>query len=160
MPIYEFYCAPCNTIFSFFSRNVNTSAAPACPRCSGPLERRMSMFACIGTAPENDGAAEMPIDETRLNAAMGRLAAEADSLNDEDPRQAADLMRKFSEMTGVKLGDGMQEALRRMAAGEDPDSIEADMGDILEQEDPFAPEGSGPRQRRAAPRRDETLYEL
>jgi putative FmdB family regulatory protein len=159
MPIYEFYCTACDTIFSFFARSVNTTAAPVCPRCSAPLERRMSMFACIGKAGEKDEMADMPFDETRLTAAMDKLAAEAEGMNEEDPRQAANLMRKFTEMTGVKLGDGMQEALRRMEAGEDPDSIEADMGDVLEQEDPFAPAGRA-QQRRTKPRRDETLYEL
>jgi putative FmdB family regulatory protein len=160
MPIYEFYCTPCNTIFSFFSRSINTTAAPACPRCGAGLERRMSLFACIGRAVAGDADADLPVDEARLTAAMGKLAAEAETLNEDDPRQAAGLMRRFSEMTGVKLGDGMQEALRRMAAGEDPDSIEADMGDILEQEEPFAPGGGTAKRRRAGPLRDETLYEL
>jgi putative FmdB family regulatory protein len=160
MPIYEFYCEPCNTIFNFFARSINTTAVPDCPRCSTPLKRRMSMFACIGRAGENDEAADMPFDETRLTAAMGKLAAEAEGINEEDPRQAANLMRTFTEMTGVKLGDGMQEAMRRMEAGEDPDSIEADMGDVLEHEDPFAPVRSSAQQRRTHPRRDETLYEL
>ncbi len=120
----------------------------------------MSVFACISRSADSDEAADLPIDESKLTAAMGALAAEAESMNEEDPRQAAHLMRKFSEMTGVKLGDGMQEALRRMEAGEDPDSIEADMGDVLEQEDPFTPGATAARQRRTAPLRDETLYEL
>jgi len=160
MPIYEFYCTPCNTIFSFFSRSIHATAAPACPRCGAVLEKRMSLFACIGRTADSEADADLPIDEARFTEAMGKLAAEAEGMNEDDPRQAAGLMRKFSEMTGVKLGDGMQEALRRMAAGEDPDSIEADMGDILEQEDPFAPGGSSAKRRRAGPLRDETLYEL
>jgi hypothetical protein len=117
------------------------------------------MFACIGTADEHDDAAP-PFDEAGLSSAMDRLAGEAETLNEDDPRQAANLMRKFTEMAGVKLGDGMQEALRRMEAGEDPDSIDADIGDILEQEDPFAPGTTGPKRRRAEPARDEKLYEL
>jgi hypothetical protein len=56
-------------------------------------------------------------------------------MNEEDPRQAADLMRKLSDMTGLELGAGMNEALRRMEKGEDPDQIEAEMGNILEEED-------------------------
>ena len=160
MPIYEFYCKPCNTIFSFFARNINTTAVPNCPRCSIALERRMSTFACIGKAEESDMAGELPFDEARLTAAMGKLAAEADTLKEEDPRQAANLMRKFTDMTGVKLGDGMQEALRRIEAGEDPEAIEADMGDVLEQEDPFTPDAGSVKQRRIKPHRDETLYEL
>ena len=102
----------------------------------------------------------MPFDEARLSAAMGKLAAEAEGINEEDPRQAAKLLRTFTEMTGVKLGDGMQEAMRRMEAGEDPDSIEADMGDALEHEDPFALGSRSTQHLHTKPRRDETLYEL
>jgi len=160
MPIYEFYCKPCNTIFNFFTRSINTTATPACPHCSAKLKRRMSLFACIGKADEKDITSEMPLDEAKLTAAMGRLAAEAENINEEDPRQAVNLMRTFTEMTGVKLGDGMQEALLRMEAGEDPDSIEADMGDVLEHEDPFTPDNRGAKHQRTTPRRDETLYEL
>ena len=159
MPIYEFYCEPCNTIFNFFSRSVNTAATPACPRCGKPLERRMSMFACIDKTTEGEGG-EPFLDETRLASAMGKLAAEAETLNEDDPRQAANLMRKFSEMTGVRLGDGMQEALQRMESGEDPDSIEADMGNVLDQEDPFTPENTAVKRKASKPGRDDTLYEL
>ena len=38
--------------------------------------------------------------------------------------------------------------------------IQADMGDALEQEDPFACNGRTPKHRRATPQRDETLYDL
>jgi hypothetical protein len=91
------------------------------------------------------------------------LAGEADKLNEDDPRQAAAMMRKLSDATGLELGAGMQEALRRMERGEDPDAIEAELGDLLENEDPFQlPEkrGAGSAGRRPAPRRDETLYDL
>jgi hypothetical protein len=50
-----------------------------------------------------------------------------------------------------------------MEAGEDPDAIEAEMGDLLEEEEPFLlpdkKEGAK-RARRPAPRRDEKLYDL
>jgi len=94
---------------------------------------------------------------------MNALVREADRVNKEDPRQAADLMRRMSEITGLKMGQGMEEALRRMERGEDPDQIETEMGDLLKSEDPFAPDAkktrnvSGPMGR---PDRDETLYEL
>jgi hypothetical protein len=35
---------------------------------------------------------------------MGRLATEAENINEEGPRQTVNLMRTFTEMTGVKLG--------------------------------------------------------
>jgi hypothetical protein len=94
---------------------------------------------------------------------MQMLAGQADKIDEDDPRQAADLMRKLTDMTGMELGPGMQEALRRMEAGEDPDQIEAEMGDMLESEDPFIlPGGSkgGRGLKRSAPSRDETLYDL
>jgi len=91
---------------------------------------------------------------------MTRLTAEAEKLNENDPQQAAHLMRMFSDMTGVKLGDGMQEALHRLESGEDPDAIEAEMGDILESEDPFQPGQTRSRGKKSAPLRDETLYDL
>ncbi|MDP3283707.1 MAG: zinc ribbon domain-containing protein, partial [Desulfobacterales bacterium] len=33
MPIYEFYCQDCNTIYNFFSKSVNTKKSPNCPMC-------------------------------------------------------------------------------------------------------------------------------
>jgi len=43
MPIYEFYCEPCHTIYNFFSRSVNTGKRPACPKCGqGELVERYS----------------------------------------------------------------------------------------------------------------------
>ena len=53
-----------------------------------------------------------------------------------------------------------QEALRRMEAGEDPEQIEADMGDILEQEEPFLLQDAKTSKKRLRPGRDETLYDL
>jgi hypothetical protein len=98
-----------------------------------------------------------------MEKAMQMLAGEADKINEDDPRQAANLMRKLSSMTGLELGAGMNEALKRMEAGEDPDAIEAEMGDLLEEEEPFLlPEkkGGAKTTKRPAPRRDDKLYDL
>ena len=106
---------------------------------------------------------DLPFDEGKMEKAMQMLAGEAENINEDDPRQAANLMRKLTDMTGLELGPGMQEALKRMEAGEDPEAIEAEMGDLLEQEDPFAlPEKKGAAKglKRPAPTRDETLYDL
>jgi hypothetical protein len=106
---------------------------------------------------------DLPFDEGKMEKAMNMLAGEAENINEEDPRQAANLMRKLTDMTGMELGPGMQEALKRMEAGEDPDAIEAEMGGLLEDEEPFLmPEKKGRAKgaKRAAPRRDETLYDL
>jgi putative FmdB family regulatory protein len=163
MPVYEFYCSDCHTIFNFFSRSINTTKTPKCPRCRRKtLSRRMSAFAVTGRAKEGGDGEDLPFDESRMEQAMQALAGEAESINEDDPRQAANLMRKLTDMTGLELGPGMTEALRRMEQGEDPDQIEAEMGDLLEGEDPFQMAGKkGARGgRRPPPRRDETLYDL
>ncbi len=164
MPIYEFYCDRCNTIFNFFSKTVNTNKRPKCPQCKTKiLSRQMSAFAFTGKAKEDAEADDMPFDENKMEQAMQMLAGEADKVNEDDPRQAANLMRKLSDMTGLELGAGMNEALKRMEAGEDPDAIEAEMGDLLEEEDPFLLPGkkaANPKGKRPAPVRDEKLYDL
>jgi putative FmdB family regulatory protein len=164
MPIYEFYCQDCNTIFNFFSKTVNTSKRPKCPQCKNKtLSRQMSAFAITGRATEDGDLDDLPFDESKMEQAMNMLAGEADQINEDDPRQAANLMRKLSDMTGMKLGDSMEEALSRMEKGEDPDKIEQEMGDLLENEDPFIlPEkkGAAGSAKRRPPKRDETLYDL
>ena len=159
MPIYEFYCDECNMLFNFFSRGINTTKQPNCPKCDRTLQRQMSTFATIGRAKETDDDFPLDIDESKMESVLSGLAGEAGNINEDDPRQMANLMRKFSDQTGLSLGDGMEEALARMEAGEDPDKIEQEMGDILETEDPF---GKKPKKsiQRTAPVKDETLYEL
>jgi putative FmdB family regulatory protein len=162
MPIYEFYCKDCNTVFNFFSKTVNTRKTPLCPRCkTTKLTRQMSKFAVTGKASEG-GHDDLPIDETKMEKAMEMMAREAEHINEDDPRQAAKLMRKLTEMTGVELGGGMQEAIRRMENGEDPEKIEAEMGALMD-EDPFilpGRKGGKSSMKQIPPRKDDTLYDL
>ena len=162
MPIYEFYCSRCHMIFNFFSRSINTEKIPPCPKCDRPkLERQMSSFAVIRGLKEDQDDGLPDIDESKLEKAMTALASEAERINEDDPRQAAQLMRKLTDMTGLELGSGMEEALRRMEAGEDPEQIEAEMGDLLEAEDPVLFQGQKKAgSRKPPPKKDDTLYEL
>jgi len=165
MPIYEFYCHKCNTVYNFFSKSVNTDKIPNCPTCKRvKLKRQMSIFAKISGGREEGGEDDPmpPVDEAKIEKAMAMLAGEADKISEDDPRQAANLMRKLSEATGMKLGPAMEEAIRRMERGEDPEAIEAEMGELLEAEDPFVFDGSPGKKgaRKARPRVDETLYDL
>ena len=163
MPIYEFYCRRCNTIFNFFSSSVNTDKQPDCPGCKkAKLERRMSRFSTLKSRGEKDDQTSMPdFDESKMEKAMSLLAREAEHIDENDPRQAVNLMRRLSDLTGLNLGPGMEEALARMEAGEDPEQIEADMGDLLEGEDPFdLKKKAGRLLKNAPPRVDEKLYYL
>ncbi len=170
MPIYEFYCPDCHRLFDFLSRSVNTSARPACPRCRRPrLHRRPSRFAVSrGREDSADAADGLPegFDDARLERAMEALAGEAEGIDEHDPRQAAALMRKVYAAAGLPMGPAIREALGRMEAGDDPEAIEASLGDALEAEDPFGgADASGSRvaalaRRYLPPSHDDTLYEL
>ena len=166
MPIYEFYCPACHTIFNFFSRRMNTEKRPDCPRCGRPeLARQVSRFA-VSKGRKDEAGDNLPdVDESRMERTMQALATEAEGLDEDDPRQAARMMRKLYEATGMKPGAGMEEAIRRMEAGADPDQIEAELGDVLEAEDPLGgletQKGlKNPRPHSLRPQVDDTLYEL
>ena len=122
----------------------------------------MSIFAKVSRGKEEPAGDDMPpIDEAKMEKAMAMLAGEAEKINEDDPRQAAQLMRKLTDATGLSLGSGMEEALRRLENGEDPDRIEEEMGDLLEGEEPFLSGERGNRgSRKPKPRVDETLYDL
>ena len=165
MPIYEFYCADCHTIYNFFSRRINTETIPACPQCRrAQLERQMSVFALSKGRKEEDDNPLGDIDESKMERAMAALAGEMKGIDEEDPKQAARLMRKLYDTTGLNLGGGMKEALRRMEAGEDPDKIEEELGDVLEEEDPFSVKSKQGlnelRRKYLPPNVDKTLYDL
>lgn len=165
MPIYEFYCRACHRVYSFLSRSINTKASPSCPRCGAAgLARQASTFAVSRglkeSAEGDEGGPE--IDDARLERAMESLAGDIDGVDENDPKQAARLMRKLFDAGGLPVGGGMEEALRRMEAGEDPDRIEEQLGDDLDG-DPFGAPGKRLRnrlRRLAPPTHDPHLYEL
>ncbi len=165
MPVYEFYCAQCHTIYNFWSQKINTVKRPACPRCDNQhLQRRMSKSAIIsgGKSSGEDELDQLPIDESNMEAAMLSLASEAEHMDEDNPRQMAQLMRKFSAKTGLKYNDQLEEALARLEAGEDPDQIEAELGDILDGDELPFELGSqkGLPKDKVTPQHDETLYDL
>lgn len=188
MPIYEFYCSRCHRIYNFFSRTINTSKRPDCPRCGRPkLERCMSRFA-IGNArsgspgerssgEEADAETDdLPpgFDEEKFERVMEDLAAEADGLDEDDPRQMGRMMKKVCEAAGMPIEGPMAEAIRRLESGEDPDKIEEDLGEELDQLEPpweagVGKEGSAKKKKTTLrgwvrkmrpPEVDETLYDL
>jgi len=121
----------------------------------------MSTFSISRGLTESDDDIMPDLDETKMEKAMELIAREAGGLDEEDPRQAARLMKKMTEITGMEFGSEMQEALKRLEAGEDPDEIEADMGDLLDNEDPlslFEKKKTGLKS--LPPRKDDTLYDL
>jgi putative FmdB family regulatory protein len=179
MPIYEFYCPDCHTIYSFFSARVAADAKPACPRCGrAELSRRPSRFATLSKSRAGGEGAEdgepdpddpfAGVDEARLERAFGELASEFDGLDDgaePDPRQLGRVMRRFTDLTGLEAGPKLQEMLARLERGEDPDAIESEMGGGGDDADEDLSEYFNLKtrllaRRTARPRVDETLYFL
>ena len=168
MPVYEYYCQDCHTIYSFRSSGFEEKRGPKCPDCGkGKLEKQISMFAISKGRSEED--ADFPdLDETAMEKAMAAMESEMSGMDEEDPRAMARFMRKLYDTTGLKLGDGIEEAIRRMEAGEDPDKIEEEMGDELDGDDMLfaGKDGSrrldlkGIRRKLTPPRVDKTLYEM
>ena len=72
------------------------------------------------------------------------------------------VMRRLAEASGEAVTPTMEEMFRRMEAGEDPESVEEEMGDALA-EDPLSRAGDGIgrlRRRYLPPSVDSTLYEM
>ena len=104
------------------------------------------------------------VDESKLEQAMMSLAGEVDGMDEEDPKQAARIMRKLFDSTGMELNDSVHEAIHRMESGDDPETIEKDMGDLLDSENPFSAKPKklldDLRRKFLPPKVDETLHEL
>lgn len=104
------------------------------------------------------------LDEAGLERAMASMSQDLANLDEEDPRQAASVMRRLFDASGLRMGGTMDEAIQRLEAGEDLSKIEADLGDALQDGGLFR---TTPRQliddirrKHLPPRVDETLYEL
>lgn len=165
MPVYEFYCPECHTVYNFWSQRVDTETTPSCPGCDKDTLRRVasrSAYISGSGSDEDDPLGDLPIDESRLESAMADMESEMSGLDEEDPKAMAKFMRKFSDKVGLKYNDQMEEALTRLEAGEDPESLEEEMGDLFDDEElPFEFTGKKLQKRKSRPlRRDDTLYDL
>ncbi len=163
MPIFEFLCPACNRIYSFLSLGRAPAREPSCPRCGATaLTRVPSSFAVSAPSkarPAGDAGAR-PGDEAsaaRMESEMMRMMGGLDESDAENPRVMAQMMRRLAEASGEPMTPTMHEMFRRLEAGEDPDSLEEELGPQLEAEmdDRGAEDGAA-----APPTRDDGLYSL
>ncbi len=142
MPIYEFACPKCRRIFSFLSRRIQPEQSPSCPKCGRKnLTKEVSRFAMIRGVSEPKAPSEpvegdtsgMPdIDDPRMERAMSEMEQVMDHLDENNPKHMAIMMRKMKDMMPPgTLPKEMDIAIRRLEAGEDPEKIEEDMGDVF-----------------------------
>jgi putative FmdB family regulatory protein len=158
MPIYEFLCVGCNRIFSFHSFRVDPDKVPSCPRCgAGDLRRVPSRFGVGARSTSDAGGGADDVDDPRLEREMMKFAAELEGMDENDPRQMAAAVRKMTEIAGEPVTPAMEEMIRRLESGEDPERIEEDLGDAIEEE--MGDRGGGGFGG-APPTRDEGLYPM
>ena len=137
MPIYEYYCKPCHTIFSFLSRSANATARPAFPRFSGELHKQVSSFAF---SQKMRGTESLPFSSQQAEEGVKKLKNEIDRLKSEESQQRAEKFKKnFERWSGVKLDH----------------SVSTLRGVELAPEQGEAPEEEGP-----PPERDGNIYDL
>jgi putative FmdB family regulatory protein len=160
MPLYEFYCGPCHTIFTFRSARVDTVTVPPCPKCGQPLKREISPFAHIvkgasKTPDAGDGLEGGAGD--RMEQAAARLGDRLQALDDDnaDPREAVRVMRELADAGGLRFNAEVREAMARIEAGEDPEKVDETFSEVFDTDNPFEPDGdaSGAAQGRAVLRR-------
>lgn len=135
MPIYEFKCQKCGRVVSFLAKNITTDADPDCPHCGhDEMERVFGAFAIgksSGGSSPGGGGMEGEMDDL----------PDLDGLDENDPRSLGKFIREAAEQTGEALDPEMEEICGRLEAGEDPEKIEEDLGDVLDEG--MGPGGSG-----------------
>ena len=140
MPIYEFACPKCRKIFSFLSKRINPDRLPVCPKCGNKkLEKQLSRFAMTRGLAEpaalGDSVDEgsMPdLNDPRVARAMAEMERDMEHLDENNPKHMAHMMRKMKDiMPAGSVPKELDIAIKRLEAGEDPEKIEADMGDLL-----------------------------
>jgi len=174
MPIHEYYCPDNHRIYTFYARTLSDGArTPRCP--ANPafrMERLISQVAILrktsAVPADGQSPAEEETEDPRMERALAEMEREFAGMDESnpDPRMLGRMMRKMAEISGQSMPGAFDEMTRRLEAGEDPERLEADYGDVLDGLDGEAPseESAGPkagRLRNLFPaRRDPTLYEL
>jgi hypothetical protein len=181
MPIYEYYCPQNHTIYQFYAKTLaQGKLTPKCP--DNPhygLTKIVSAFAITaGGGREEPGTAAAPAgdpaQDARMEAAMNAMESEFSHADENDPKAMARMMRRMAELTGEKLDGEMDEVVRKLEEGADPDSLEDQMGaganegmgDPYGEDAPGGTPAAGPGERRhrwralaRPPRRDPQLYD-
>lgn len=150
MPIYEFYSPQTNKIYSFFARSLDYSdSIPMCPHGKQfEMKKLISGFSITGKREEssegdkdedidpNDPFSGMTAEQSGLM--MKELEGAMQGMDEEnpDPKQMGSLMRRMCELSGQEMDEPMQEVVRKLEEGSDPDELEDRMGDYMNDSEP------------------------
>jgi len=141
MPIYEYACPKCRVIFNFLSKRVDPDRLPVCPKCGNKkMTKKISRFSMTRGLKEpvakTEGSPDEPpmpdMDDPRVERAMMELERDMEHLDENNPRHMAHMMKKMKDlMPPGTVPKELDVAIKRLEAGEDPEKIEEDMGDVL-----------------------------
>src|SRR6476469_8822297 len=141
MPIYEYACPKCRVIFNFLSKRINPDRLPVCPKCGNKkMEKQRSRFAMsrglkeAAAAGDQEGpdAGAPDFEDPRVERAMMELERDMEHLDENNPKHMAHMMKKMKDiMPAGSVPKELEVAIKRLEAGEDPEKIEEDMGDVL-----------------------------
>ena len=176
MPIYEYYSPDNHTVYQFYAKTLAQGRIiPRCPdNPSHRMEKLLSTFAVTsGGKREETSTAPAPgeaVEDPRMEAAMNAMEREFSNVDENDPRAMARMMRRMAELSGEKIDGDMEEVVRKLEEGADPESLEEELGGEppCQMEAPDGPpsdEAKTPeahqrfRVRRPPPRRDPKLYD-
>jgi len=141
MPIYEYACPKCRVVFNFLSKRINPDRLPTCPKCGNKkMRKQVSRFAMSRGLKEPVAKAEgegsepaaPDMDDPCIERAMMDLERDMEHLDENNPKHMAHMMRKMKDlMPPGSIPKELDVAIKRLEAGEDPEKIEEDMGDVL-----------------------------
>ncbi len=145
MPIYEFHSPDTGKIYSFFAPTIKYSdLVPLCPEGPGKkMVRLISGFSITGkqkeaTQPEaqHDQDPDDPfagMDGDHANEIMKELESSISGMDEDnpDPRQMGSLMRKMCELSGETMDEPMEEVVRKLEEGMNPEDLEDRMGEFM-----------------------------
>jgi len=182
MPIYEFYSPRNRKIYSFYSRSLrNSEKIPHCP--DGKDHKMIKLLSTFSITGNSSNEEELEIDhssdqeqdpfanlsESQSAQFKHEMEKAMSSMDDEnpDPRQMGAMMRKMCEMTGEKMDGVMEEVVRKLEEGEDPERLEENLGCSMEEVDADNDTGepkeavpSSKKKQRLTLIRDPKLYEM
>jgi hypothetical protein len=144
MPIYEYYSPDTHKIYKFYATSISQKdVIPKCPDGEQHrMERSMSAFAITGKTRKSKKEGEKPLSmndddidlgDPRVQSLMKEMERAVEGMDPDhpDPRIMGSLLRKMGDTMGEKFDDQMEEVVRRLEEGADPDSLEGDLDGVL-----------------------------
>ena len=158
MPIYEYYSPDTNKIYKFFAKTLaQKDVIPNCPDGEEHrMEKMLSGFAITGktrkSRKEDDPAAGGlggmdDLDDPRVASLMKEMEHAVEGMDEDnpDPRVMGNLMRRMGDAMGEQFDPQMEEVVRKLEEGQDPETIEDQMEGMLgDEEDPMGGMGGMP----------------